>query len=201
MSENNESKEEIKEKGEKPLNWTKIIILGLLSLALILTVFMVTIKLIGDSNYDRFIKYFDEHYGRWGIFLYVFIVDTLILPLSPDFAFPVAIAYPWWQAIPIIGIASALGGLVSYCVGRLLVKVKFINKLSEKARDKWGKYIDKFGIWFIIISGIAPLPFSTITMAAGAVKLSSKKVVPACFIRLARTALYYYLFTAGFAIL
>lgn len=198
MEENHEEKENAE---SKPLNWVKILLIGLGSLALMFLIFIVAIKFIGVKDYNRFIEYFESHFGMWGIFLYVFIVDTLILPLSPDFAFPVAIAFPWWQSIPVIGLASALGGIVSYVVGRLLVKIKFVNRLSEKARDKWGKYIDKFGVWFIIISGVAPLPFSTITMAAGAVKLSSKKVIPACFIRIIRTALYFYLFKAGFSII
>ena len=179
------------------LNWAKVITIGLIPIVLIFAAFYIAVQLIGTENYDRIVSYVDENFGLAGIFLYVFIVDTLILPLSPDFVFPVVAGMPWYEVVPVIGLASALGGWASYFIGRLLIRVPVIDKWVEKAKDKWGKYINRYGIVFVILSTLTPIPFSTVCMAAGAVKLSSKKVLPCCLFRILRNGIYFFLFKAG----
>ena len=96
-----------------------------------------------------------------------------------------------------IGLASALGGWASYLIGRVLIKVPLIDRWVEKAKNKWGKYIEKYGIVFVILSTLTPIPFSTVCMAAGAVRLSSRKVFPCCLLRILRMGVYFFLFKAG----
>ena len=188
---------EIDKNDDAKLNWAKVITIGLIPIVLIFTAFYIAVQLIGTENYDRIVSYVDENFGLAGIFLYVFIVDTLILPLSPDFVFPVVAGMPWYEVVPVIGLASALGGWASYFIGRLLIRVPVIDKWVEKAKDKWGKYINRYGIVFVILSTLTPIPFSTVCMAAGAVKLSSKKVLPCCLFRILRNGIYFFLFKAG----
>lgn len=188
---------EIDKNDDAKLNWAKVITIGLIPIVLIFAAFYIAVQLIGTENYDRIVSYVDENFGLAGIFLYVFIVDTLILPLSPDFVFPVVAGMPWYEVVPVIGLASALGGWASYFIGRLLIRVPVIDKWVEKAKDKWGKYINRYGIVFVILSTLTPIPFSTVCMAAGAVKLSSKKVLPCCLFRIMRNGIYFFLFKAG----
>ena len=188
---------EIDKNDDAKLNWAKVITIGLIPIVLIFAGFYIAVQLIGTENYDRIVSYVDENFGLAGIFLYVFIVDTLILPLSPDFVFPVVAGMPWYEVVPVIGLASALGGWASYFIGRLLIRVPVIDKWVEKAKDKWGKYINRYGIVFVILSTLTPIPFSTVCMAAGAVKLSSKKVLPCCLFRILRNGIYFFLFKAG----
>lgn len=188
---------EIDKNDDAKLNWAKVITIGLIPIVLIFAAFYIAVQLIGTENYDKIVSYVDENFGLAGIFLYVFIVDTLILPLSPDFVFPVVAGMPWYEVVPVIGLASALGGWASYFIGRLLIRVPVIDKWVEKAKDKWGKYINRYGIVFVILSTLTPIPFSTVCMAAGAVKLSSKKVLPCCLFRILRNGIYFFLFKAG----
>ena len=188
---------EIDKNDDAKLNWAKVITIGLIPIVLIFAAFYIAVQLIGTENYDRIVSYVDENFWLAGIFLYVFIVDTLILPLSPDFVFPVVAGMPWYEVVPVIGLASALGGWASYFIGRLLIRVPVIDKWVEKAKDKWGKYINRYGIVFVILSTLTPIPFSTVCMAAGAVKLSSKKVLPCCLFRILRNGIYFFLFKAG----
>lgn len=188
---------EIDKNDDAKLNWAKVITIGLIPIVLIFAAFYIAVQMIGTENYDRIVSYVDENFGLAGIFLYVFIVDTLILPLSPDFVFPVVAGMPWYEVVPVIGLASALGGWASYFIGRLLIRVPVIDKWVEKAKDKWGKYINRYGIVFVILSTLTPIPFSTVCMAAGAVKLSSKKVLPCCLFRILRNGIYFFLFKAG----
>ena len=76
-----------------------------------------------------------------------------------------------------------------------------LKQAQEKAEKKWGAYIKKYGTLFVIIAGIFPLPFSTICVLAGALKMSAKKVLPATCIRYIRAAIYFALFRAGLLII
>lgn len=182
---------------EVHLNWGKILTIGLIPIILIFLGFYFVVKNIGTENYDMIVSLVDEKFGMPGIFLYVFIVDTLILPLSPDFVFPIVAGMPWYEVVPVIGLASCLGGWVSYFIGRVLIRVPVIDKWVEKAKNKWGRYISKYGIVFVILSTLTPIPFSTVCMAAGAVQLSSRKVLPCCLFRILRMAVYFCFFKAG----
>lgn len=182
------------------LNWPKIIGIGLIPIIIIFLVFFFALKSVGTENYMYIVDYIDENFGLLGIFLYVLIVDFLILPLSPDFVFPVVASMTWYKVIPVIGIASSLGGVLGYATGRLLYKIPLIRRFANKAMDKWGAYIRKYGIAFIILAALTPIPFSTICVAAGVAKLPSRKAIPACFFRIIRMAVYFCLFKAGFAL-
>lgn len=179
------------------INWAKVLTIGLIPIILIFVGFFLVVKNIGTDSYNDIVGFIDDRFGMLGIFLYIFIVDTLILPLSPDFVFPIVAGMPWYEVIPVIGIASAMGGWASYLIGRVLIRVPLIDRWVEKAKDKWGRYIDRYGIVFVILSTLTPIPFSTVCMAAGAVKLPARKVFPCCLFRILRMGLYYFLFRAG----
>ena len=188
-----------REKTEKDvrINWKKFTIVGLIPIVIIFLVFFVAVKMIGKENYDDVVLLIDEKFGLLGIFLYVYIVDTLILPLSPDFVFPIVAGMNPLAIIPLIGTASALGGVTSYGIGLLIHKIPAIKRLTDKALVRWGAYIRKYGTLFVLLSGILPLPFSTICSVAGAMKLPARKVIPCCLVRYIRTALYFTFFSLG----
>ena len=179
------------------LNWKKFALVGIIPIILIFAGFFAVVSLIGKDNYDDVVMLIDERFGLLGIFLYVYIVDTLILPLSPDFVFPIVAGMSPFVIIPLIGTASALGGVTSYCIGLLIHKIPLIRRLTDKATVRWGAYIRKYGTIFVLLSGILPLPFSTICSVAGAVKLPARKTLPCCLIRYLRTAIYFTFFSLG----
>ena len=183
--------------GKARLDWHKAAIAGVISLIIFFSIFLLGLHTIGGDRYQRVVSYFDQHFGLQTVFLYVLVVDTLILPLSPDFVFPIVAGMDPLMPILTIGLASAIGGMISFGIGILLDKIKFIRKLTEKANAKWGPYIKAYGIPFIMIASIFPLPFSTICTAAGAVGLDWKKALPCCFLRIVRSAIYFFLFRAG----
>ena len=180
---------------EHHINWKKAALIGFIPLLVMLTSFFGVTRLIGEDTYNDVVYLVEEKFGILGIFLYVYIVDTLILPLSPDFVFPIAVGMNPFVMIPIIGGASALGGMTSYSIGRLLYKIPAIKKLTGKAYMKWGGYIQHYGVLFVMLAGILPLPFSTICVAAGAVQMDVRKVTLACLTRFIRAAIYFALFS------
>ena len=74
----------MKEENSKDVHlpWAKILIIGFIPMVLIFATFFAVVKYIGVENYNWIINYVDENFGLLGIFLYVYIVDLLILPLS-----------------------------------------------------------------------------------------------------------------------
>lgn len=190
-----------KEGDDIHIPWLKIFLVGFIPFIFLFAGFVFMGKSMGHGDYTHLAEKVCESFGLWGIFLYVFVVDTLILPLSPDFVFPFVVGMHWYEAIPVIGLASALGGMTAYWIGRLLCKIPLINRFTGKAQAKWGRYITKFGTAFVIISGLLPLPFSTICCAAGVVKLTSRHVMPACLVRIVRFGIYFFIFRMGLSLI
>lgn len=181
----------------KRLPWGKIVGIGMIPIILIYAGFYIFLKRLGMERYMTIVGFIEEHFGTLGIFLYVYLVDLLILPLSPDFIFPVVASMQWFRIVPVIGCASVLGGWTSYAMGYLLASVSFIDRMCAKAQSRWGSYIQRYGVLFVILSSCLPLPFSTITMAVGAFRLDPRKVLPACCCRFVRMSVYFFLFRFG----
>ena len=196
-----EDDKDLQEHSDVHLNWKKIALIGTIPILLIFLGFFIVLKFIGGENYSLAVDWFNEKFGLTGIFLYVYVVDTLILPLSPDFVFPIVASMNPLVAISVIGTASALAGITSYAIGLLLHKIPLIKRYTDKAAVKWGAYIRKYGTFFVIIAGLFPLPFSTICVLAGALKMDGRKVIPATLIRYIRATLYFFLFRAGLLII
>ena len=108
LAENRGSEEENKTHKDVHLNWKKIALVGTIPILLIFIGFFAVLKFIGGENYSLAVEWFDERFGLTGIFLYVYVVDTLILPLSPDFVFPIVAI---WFVIGLVAvyIAASIG--------------------------------------------------------------------------------------------
>ena len=183
---------------EIKLRWAPILIVGFSCLFIMLIVYVVGLRTLGHDTYTGAIEWFEKHFGlHLAIFLYTYIVDTLILPLSPDLVWMVAAGIPGYETILLVGVASFLGGVTSYYIGVLFDKIPFVRKITKKANAKWGGYIKVYGTPFLVLSSMLPLPFSTICTVAGAVKLKASKVIPVCLLRIVHAAIYFCLFKAG----
>lgn len=190
-----------RENGEVKLEWKKLALIGLIPLIAIFASYIVAVKNLGTDKYAYIIDLFSEHFGLLGVFLYAYIVDTLILPLSPDLVWPIVASMKWYVVIPLIGGASALGGITSFLIGILIDKIPFIRKLTEKANKKWGPYIKVYGAPFLSMAALFPLPYSTICTVAGAVHMPLKKALPSILLRFVHAAIYFALFRAGLLLL
>lgn len=180
------------------LRWAPILIVGFGSLIIMLLVYVVGLKTVGHENYTGAIEWLEAHFGLGiAVFIYTYIVDTLILPLSPDLVWMVAAGMHPLEAILLVGVASFLGGVTSYYIGVMIDKIPLVRKITSKANDKWGAYIKVYGTPFLILASLLPLPFSTICTVAGAVRLSAKKVIPVCLLRIVHAGIYFCLFRAG----
>lgn len=187
-----------KDNNEIKIKWSRLLLIGFVSLALMLLVYIFGVKEVGHERYTALLEWINSHFSlRWGVFLYAYIVDTLILPLSPDLVWIVGAGMIAREAIFFAGLGSAIGGLSSYGIGMLVDKISFVRKITDSANRKWGDYIKAYGVPFVALSAIFPLPFSTLCTVAGIVGLDFRKIAIASSLRFVHATIYFFLFRAG----
>lgn len=214
-SKDNEAKIEEKSESEEPLGtdgevsdassekkvklkWWPILSVGFASLFLMLLTYVIGVKSLGVNEYEALIEWLRDRTGAGlAMFIYEFVCDSLIVPISPDLIWMIGANFKWWESVLIVGTASTLGGFAAYGLGVLLNKIPFIKKLTVKIAGKWGAYIKVYGVPFLIMSAILPLPFSTIVTICGVMRLGAKKSLPPCLLRYVHALIYYLLFNAG----
>ncbi len=128
--------------------------------------------------------------GLAGIFFYVYVVDTLIVPATPDIVFTLSSAPPV-LLIAVVSTASISGGFTGYMIGKYLNHLSVVRKLTGYYRKKGEKLIDRYGPWAVALAGFTPLPYSTISWLAGMFGIKPAYYLLASLTRIPRLALYY----------
>ncbi len=125
-------------------------------------------------------KYLVNQYGFPMLFFLIFLCDGLIQPVPPDlivFGSGFGGANPLKAGI-IAGLASALGGVMGYLIGRMIdpwVFRRFVGgKLMRHGRDLYRSY----GTLTIAISAVTPIPYSFACYLGGLYRMS----LPALFL-------------------
>lgn len=145
------------------------------------------------QSYSFIPKLFDAM-GYQGVALFVYLVDTFILPLTVDVMWPFVLGWKAWQAILIMALPSGLGGFTGYGIGRLIHQIPNVRKWTEiNLQGKNGNVLRQYGAFGVFLAGITPIPFTTVCWFSGIFRINPKQVVIACFTsRLLRMALYYF---------
>ena len=174
------------------------LLLGTLLLMLcIFSIYFFVIKYVSMQGWDKsvVVHKFIDSFGVKGVALYVFIVDLFVLPLSPDLMWPFVIDWPPLLAIMVMSLSSVAGAYCAYLLGRLIGLMPPIKRwVLKNSGTHTEKLITKYGVWAIVISGLTPLPFSSICTVAGIVKLRPLYVFLSSLIRFVRMGLYYLIF-------
>ncbi len=174
----------------------------LLKRTLVLMLFIFLLYYIGFQFYKRLgwdknavVQRFITDFGVPGVALYVYIVDLFVLPLSVDLMWPFVMDWHPLLAIVVMGTASVAGAFSAYLFGRLVGLIPLFRRwVLRQSGTHTEQLITKYGIWAIVISGLTPLPFSTICTVAGIVELKVHLVLLSITIRYVRMALYYLIF-------
>ncbi|AEV29172.1 putative membrane protein [Sphaerochaeta pleomorpha str. Grapes] len=173
----------------------KTIVLTVLFLSIIF--FIIQVTNLQAFNESAPIQKFISDFGMKGVALFVYLVDMLILPLSPDMMWPFVLKWNPLTAIFVMGASSMAGAYSAYLLGRLIGLIPFIKHLTLRlAGGDSEKILKKYGMWAIVISGMTPLPFSTICCIAGIVKLKPIPVLLACQIRFLRMSIYFLIYAS-----
>lgn len=125
-----------------------------------------------------------EQLGVIGLCLNSFIESFFLVP-PPDFLLiamdlktpKMALYYAF-----LCTIASALGGVIGYGIGKWVGRPAFdwlFSGLQKKGNNKAKEYFDKvealynkYGAWAVFFAGFTPLPYKVFTIASGILKMN-----------------------------
>ena len=132
-----------------------------------------------------------QTFSRFGV-LGIFFASESFLGLIPPEIF---IAWSKTTATPILNLSilatlSYVGGLISYGIGSLTLRIKAVKNYLETKMTRHLKNIRKWGGFLILVGALLPIPFSITCIAAGIIKFPFKNVIFFGLFRFARFALY-----------
>lgn len=176
----------------------KLILRTILSLIFLIVLVYVGKKYVG-SYLEIAAKLFFEKFGLVGLFIGVYFVDTFIVPLTPDIFLILLVPSEIDQrlGLTLICIASILGGISGYGIGKNLNTLRIVQRLVSKYKHRGENLFQRYGIWAVVIAAATPLPFSTICWLAGIFRMNFRQLVLATFFRIPRMAVYYLMIALG----
>jgi membrane protein YqaA with SNARE-associated domain len=164
----------------------KSAILPILGIILVIFLFNKYVYNINDG-----LRHFTETFSR-GTVLGVFFISETLLGLIPPEIF---IAWTKKTGTPILNLAilatlSYSGGLISYFLGRMTLKIEVIREYLEVKMEKNLQNTRKWGGILILVGALLPLPFSIACTAAGMIRYPFKNVAFFGIFRFVRFAIY-----------
>ena len=132
-----------------------------------------------------------ETYSPLGI-ISVFFASESLLGLIPPELF---IAWSGKSDSPILflsllALASYLGGVVSYFIGRWMTKIPAVHEAIEVKLAQHIKNTRKWGGFLIIVGALLPIPFAMTSIAAGIIKFPFPSYLMFGLLRFVRFYLY-----------
>ena len=132
-----------------------------------------------------------ETYSPLGI-ISVFFASESLLGLIPPELF---IAWSGKSASPILyltllALASYLGGVISYFIGRWMTKIPAVHEAIEVKMAQHIKNTRKWGGFLIIVGALLPIPFAMTSIAAGIIKFPFPSYLLFGLLRFVRFYLY-----------
>ena len=146
-------------------------------------------KYVYDIN--KGLETITETFSNLGILITFFISETILGLIPPE----IFIAWTKKTASPVFNLAllatlSYCGGLLSYFIGKMTLKIKSVKIYLEVKMAENLKNTKKWGGFLIIAGALLPLPFSIACLAAGMIKYPFKNVVLFGLFRFLRFTIY-----------
>ena len=133
------------------------------------------------------ISYLITTYGYVGIFIIVFLESGIFFALPGDSLlftaglFALAFSLNIYLLVPLIFVATFLGGVVGYEVGVHIVKLqnfKFFKKILKKEHiDDAHEFFEKHGKMAVIFSRFVPIVRTFVPIVAGVAKMDYKPFI------------------------
>lgn len=140
---------------------------------------------------DDGLELLTQTFSRTGVLITFFVSETLLGLIPPE----IFIAWSKKTASPVLNLSilatlSYSGGILSFFIGKAILKVNSVKNYLEVKMAKHLKNTSKWGGFLILIGALLPIPFSITCMAAGMIKYPLKGVVLFGLFRFLRFALY-----------
>ncbi len=185
---------------DQPLQWRPLILKTLLMAAVIMTLYGVFALLFHDQM-EKTGLWLGRELGYGGVALFTFFVDAVIIPTTTDVIFPFLMEWNPYFLLSVMSAASILGGFSGYWLARSFNHIHFVHRVTISYHKRGESMINSYGAWAVVIAGFTPVPFSTICWIAGLLEVPAGKVLLACFSRIPRMIVYYFLIKSGFSLI
>ena len=127
-------------------------------------------------------------YAKWALGFISFI-ESSFFPVPPDVMLaPMVLANKSraWSYAFICTLASVLGAIIGYIIGRYLFEFIGTPILeaydAQAAFEKFTGFYEDWGFWIVIISAISFVPFKVATIASGVVAMEPISFLLACIV-------------------
>ena len=125
------------------------------------------------SMYDWVLEKSTHRFAAWFLSLIAFL-ESSIFPIPPDvMLIPMCLGAPkksFWFAT-ICTVSSVLGGILGYYIGMFFYEAIGQDIISfyqlEPAFLKIQFYFKEYGVWFLLLAGITPIPYKVFAIGAG----------------------------------
>lgn len=178
------------------LDWRALVGKTIAVMGFFLVVYAITLFFIKD-HYQAIGHWVAEYLGLPGVAMFVFLTDMLIVPMTVDIIFPIVMNWNPVSLLLTMSIASALGGIGGYWIGRLLGHLPLIKMFTSRFSSDGERLINLYGVWAVVIGGLTPIPYSSVCWIAGMLRVNPYLVAVASLSRLPRMIIYYLLIRGG----
>ena len=154
---------------------------------------VIALFIFNEYVYDinKGLETITETFSSLGILITFFVSETILGLIPPE----IFIAWTKKTTSPVFNLAllaklSYCGGLLSYFLGKMTLKIKSVKIYLEVKMAENLKNTKKWGGFLIIVGALLPLPFSVACLAAGMIKYPFKNVVLFGLFRFLRFTIY-----------
>ena len=115
------------------------------------------------------LKPFMAENGMWALFLFSYS-EAVFQPIPVDIALGFMVFLGSWSIYELFFvafIASILGGSTAYYLGEHMGKPIFIKLFGEPVFNKGTIFLQKWGMWSVLIAAATPIPFKVVAWLAG----------------------------------
>lgn len=180
-----------------PLPPSTALVRGALMLILIAAIYS-TLYFFFQEPIDAAGRWLSTKLGYYGVFLFVYFVDTFIVPATADLVFIFTLEWNPVILLTVISAASVLGGTTGFLIGRRLNHFRWVQGATRYYRERGDRLIRKFGVWGVALAAFTPLPYSTISWIAGMLDIPLNKYILVSLLRAPRFVIYYAAIKGGF---
>ncbi len=162
---------------------------------LTITITAILLVFIFAKDYVELVaEWFSTNFGITGVFFFVMALDFFPIPLFPvDSIFAVTISWNPFILLSAICIASMIAGFFGYLMGRNLKRVRIMRRLIPLLLNKGRILIRKNALAAIIIGGLTPIPYATISWLAGYLNVKPHIYLIGSLSRIPRYVIYFLL--------
>ena len=109
-----------------------------------------------------------QQYGYAGIFALT-TLEQFIFPVPADvfITMGTTAGLSYKKIMLIVLIAALIGSYVGYFLGKYLGHPVMLWLFGKTRLEKGEKFIQKYGVWGVILAGLTPIPFKIVTWTAG----------------------------------